>query len=180
MKELPSQGYLKECFEYNPETGDLTWRHRPQEHFNSYMTFRTWNGRWAGKPALNSIGNLGYKEGCVNSIRVHAHRIIYKIVAGVDPNIIDHENGNKSDNRFFNLKSGTVGENGMNKCLPENNTSGVIGVYWYPPLSKWSAKIKKNQIQKFLGYFEDFDDAVAARKAAEIELGFHKNHGRVK
>lgn len=28
-----------------------------------------------------------------------------------------------------------------------------------------------------LGYFNAFDDAVAARKAAEVEHNFHPNHG---
>ena len=37
-------------------------------------------------------------------------------------------------------------------------------------------KIPGKQIH--LGYFDDKKDAIAARKAAEVKYGFHKNHGR--
>jgi hypothetical protein len=49
------------------------------------------------------------------------------------------------------------------------NTSGRTGVYWFKRVNKWTAAIifKKKQIH--LGYFENFDDAVAAREAAEIK-----------
>ena len=43
---------------------------------------------------------------------------------------------------------------------------------------KWVAEIKVNRIKKHLGQFDTFDAAVAARKAAEVEFGFHENHGK--
>lgn len=48
------------------------------------------------------------------------------------------------------------------------NTSGRTGVYWFKRVSKWTAAIiyKKNQIH--LGYFDNFEDAVAAREVAEL------------
>ena len=45
-------------------------------------------------------------------------------------------------------------------------------------LQKWRAQIRVDGKRKHLGYFDTFDDAVAARKAAEIEHNYHPNHGR--
>jgi len=39
------------------------------------------------------------------------------------------------------------------------------------------AQIKVGPKSHYLGSFPDFDSAVAARKAAEIELGFDPRHG---
>ena len=48
-----------------------------------------------------------------------------------------------------------------------NNKSGVTGVAWDKRVGKWSANIIFRKKHIFLGYFADFNAAVAARKAAE-------------
>ena len=47
------------------------------------------------------------------------------------------------------------------------NTSGHRGVSWMPKLEKWSAKITFQKVTYYLGVFEEYDIAVAARKHAE-------------
>ena len=54
-----------------------------------------------------------------------------------------------------------------NTRLKSNNTSGVTGVNWDKRYNKWEARIKKDYKQIHLGYFNDFEDAVKARKDAE-------------
>ena len=44
-------------------------------------------------------------------------------------------------------------------------------------LKKWQAKIKHGLSDVNLGFYENFADAVAARKAAEKKYGYHPNHG---
>jgi hypothetical protein len=58
MKQLPSQEYLLECFEYNPLTGVITWKMRPSNHFKTRRAQAVINTRCAGKTAgnLNSDG----------------------------------------------------------------------------------------------------------------------------
>ncbi len=91
---------------------------------------------------------------------------------------IDHINGVRTDNRIGNLRSVTSRENSRNLKLPTNNTSGRIGVMWSGRDSKWLAVIQVDGGKKHLGYFDNFEDASNARKAAELKYDFHENHGR--
>lgn len=49
-----------------------------------------------------------------------------------------------------------------------NSTSGVRGVSWSPKLGKWRAQIMLDRKQIYLGVYEKKEDAIAARKAAEV------------
>lgn len=48
--------------------------------------------------------------------------------------------------------------------------TGVRGVSWSKSKNKWRAAIYVDNRQKHLGYFNSFDEAVAARKSGEILL----------
>lgn len=73
---------------------------------------------------------------------------------------IDHINHNTLDNRKVNLKICTTYENNQNK---RNNKSGCVGVCWDKTRQKWRVMINKKNI----GRFDNFDEAVKARKEAE-------------
>lgn len=81
--------------------------------------------------------------------------------------IIDHINRKRLDNRRENLRIATPQQNAMNKSIQPNNTSGVPGVSWRKDRNKWRAFITINRKQIALGNYENIDDAIAARKAAE-------------
>ena len=51
-----------------------------------------------------------------------------------------------------------------------DNTSGHKGVYWNKRQRKWHAQIHLRGKNYHLGYFENIQDAIDARKAAEEEL----------
>ena len=53
----------------------------------------------------------------------------------------------------------------MNRRLQSNNTSGYTGVSFDKKTNKWMARINKVT----LGYFENIEDAIKARKEAEIK-----------
>jgi hypothetical protein len=63
-------------------------------------------------------------------------------------------------------------------CL-NNNTSGFTGVFWDKARNKWKANININGRLKHLGLFTDMDDAIIARKRANVEFGYHANHGAI-
>ena len=66
--------------------------------------------------------------------------------------------------------------NAKNSKRQVNNTSGAVGVYLHA--GKWTAYITHKRKMRKLGRYADKNQAIAARKAAEIHFGFHPNHGR--
>lgn len=56
-----------------------------------------------------------------------------------------------------------------NKPISDRNTSGQVGVSFDTKCSKWRAYIGVNKRKISLGFFENFDCAVQARKQAEIK-----------
>jgi len=161
---------LKCALMYNPETGELTWRLRPDMP-------NFWNTRYAGKPAFNSFANDGYKIGGFNNKVMLAHRVIFAIMTGQWPKQVDHINGVRHDNRWTNLREATNRQNGRNQVIKSNNTSGHCGVSWRKDVGKWAALITFGGEKHSLGHFRSKAEAVAARKAAEIKYGFDPMHG---
>lgn len=99
-----------------------------------------------------------------------AHRLIFFMMVGRWPeHQIDHINGDPSDNRWSNLREATPAENSRNLRTKSSNTSGVTGVGWDARRGKWRAEIKVNLKQIHLDRFVKFEDAVAARRAAEVK-----------
>ena len=178
-KQILNPDELRNLLDYDPETGVLTWKPRPASMFPDERAASRWNARFAGRPAFATVNGNGYLVGGIAGRMHKAHRVCWAILHGEWPTVeIDHENGDRTDNRNANLRAVTPVENHHNKKRPENNTSGVIGVCWHKPSGKWLARIMASGKEKCLGYFRDIAEAAAARKAAEIELGFHANHGR--
>lgn len=185
-RSISAQSVLREILDYDPETGFLTWKARTPDMFRdgarggAAAACRAWNNRYSGCRALCAIDSCGYCGGHLLNKSVRAHRIIWAWVHDEWPNQIDHINGDKADNRLANLRPVTNQINLQNASLYSNNTSGSIGVYWYRQTKKWRAQIRVDGRCISLGYFSNFDDAVAARKAAEREYGYHPNHGRIR
>lgn len=178
-KPLPSPEVLRQLLRYEPETGKLFWKERSPEWFAQDWRCRQWNARYARQETFNTVyGKKGYLQGCIHSVAYMAHRVVYCLHFG-DPGIfqIDHLNGDRADNRLENLRCVTGGENSKNRGLYRNNSSGRIGVYFDNNAKMWRASIKARGHTHHLGCFLAFEDACAARAAAEKDHGFHANHG---
>lgn len=169
---------VREFLDYDRETGALTWRERDRRWFKTERAWRIWNTRFAGK-AAGAPDAKGYLRISIFRISYKAHRLAYLIVTGEwPPAQIDHENHVRSDNRWANLRPATNVENGRNVSLCARNTSGATGVHWHRGCRKWCAQINVSGVSRHLGLFTSKDAAIAARKVAEIDLGFHENHGK--
>lgn len=168
MNDLITQAEALELFSYNPNTGDLRWR--------ISRSNRALVGAIAGSLGTQKSGYqcIGIK---VNNRRYLAHRLIWLMQTGVWPDEIDHINHNASDNRWQNLRAANHSMNGKNQSLYSTNISGHVGIYRNKKNDKWKVQIRVQGKLHYLGRFVNFDDAVAARKAAERKYGFHPNHG---
>lgn len=179
-KDLPPPELLRKLLRYKPETGKLYWRERPRSMFSSENSFKVWNARFAHKEAFTSSIRKGHKSGGIFGTLYLAHRVIWCMHYMRPPSHqIDHINGDPQDNRICNLRDVPQGVNGKNQKARTNNQSGVTGVCWHKRENKWRADIRVNGRQKHLGYFAEFSDAVIARLRAELDYGYHENHGRV-
>lgn len=181
MKNDLSPEYLKTCLIYDPESGGLEWRVRPEDHFSGGAKTPAheaaiWNSKYAGKPAFANPSSDGYRRTSVSGRKLLAHRVAWALHFGAWPGgEIDHINGVRHDNRMANLRCVDRQENARNLSVTSGESRGV---YWYAPTSRWVSKIYNAGKMLHLGYFKSRDDAVAARRAAERKYGFHENHGR--
>ena len=184
-KPLPTPEDLRQLLTYEPETGKLFWKVRGPERFKAdgrngpERSAAIWNAKYAGKEALSTLNAGGYPAGDVFKTRIQAHRVIWAMVNGSwATGEIDHINGVRTDNRIANLREVTSQENRKNQRMRRANSSGVMGVHFCNRDKKWVAFIGVNGRSVNKGAFRRFDDAVAARRAAEVEYGYHANHGR--
>ena len=183
-KDLPPPELLRKLLRYEPETGRLFWRERHPDMFPEGNQGREalaamWNNKFAGKQSFTSDDANGYKQSTIFNRRFKAHRVIWAMENDEWPgNGIDHINGDPSDNRIANLRDVTHAENMRNMKRPITNTSGIIGVSWNKNAGKWMAFIGHGKNRKYLGVHETISQATAARNSAEVEMGYHENHGR--
>lgn len=158
-----------ELFVYDNLTGYLHWKIRP-------------NNRVKVGDVAGCLHHTGYV--IVRACRQNflAHRIVWDLNNPTDKLLrdeqIDHIDQDKTNNRLHNLRKVSSVENGRNRPKNINNTSGVVGVYWYSQYAKWRAQIVVAGKLVFLGYFDEKAQADSARRNAEIKFGFHENHGK--
>lgn len=161
-----TQDQLKEVLHYCPETGVFTWLEN--------MSTRARKGAEAGSIRYDNSSNKPYRHICANQQRYRAHRLAFLYMTGGFPeDQVDHEDGNGLNNAWSNLRAVTGAENHKNMRKRADNRSGTTGVYWYKQTRKWRSLIRN----KHLGFFRSKEEAIAARKAAEVTYGFHDNHG---
>lgn len=178
-KPLPSQRLLRRVLSYDEETGILFWRPRPLWMFcpnapaRRRAAHKKWHTCFAGKSASKGAGR-GYKDVLLFGETFRAHRIIWKLAHGVDPECIDHINRERGDNRLSNLRNIRFCENQYNQSVRSDCKSGVPGVIWVAKRGEWMAQIGVGGKRTYLGYFKQFDDAVKARRLAEAGFTFQR------
>lgn len=175
--------YARNRLSYNPETGEIHWKHRSASDFKTTRSANAWNTKHAGKPAFCTIhkpkASYSALVGRLNYFMVAASHMAWLLHYGKWPRSeLDHINGNPFDNRISNLRDVTRQENNMNQSRSRANTSGQTGVYYHRKNKKWCAYINVFGKMKHLGSFESFEEAVKTRLEADRKYDFHPNHGR--
>lgn len=132
---------VADLFNYNPETGDLTWAVRGR-------------GRSLTKP----VGTVrkGYKEVMIGDKFYQVHRICFYKAYGYLPEMVDHKDLNRGNNRKNNLRDATAKTNGQNRPMQSNNRTGYKGVT--PHRGKFAAQCSG----KYIGSFNTAEEAYAA------------------
>ncbi len=151
---------MKSIFIYNSESGVFNWIKR--------------KGNIAG-----NLSSHGYIVINISGQKYYAHRLVWVYFYGETPEgEIDHINGIRNDNRICNLRVVPRDLNQRNRARNKNNNTGFNGVSWYEIAKKWRARIKFQGKDIHLGFFDDLNEAIEARKLANTKYGFHENHGR--
>lgn len=167
-KPLPSRNLVRQLLDYDPETGVLTWRWRPQKMFLARRNFLVWNQCFAHKEAGTILVNGYVSIGIEQSLHM-AHRLIWLLVYGEPiPEEIDHIDGRKHNNKLTNLRAATRSENQANAKIRTDSTTGVKGVSAYR--DGYMARISVNGEKIFLGLFSTLREAAAARREAAERL----------
>lgn len=166
---LPDRSYLLYRLRYDPASGVLYWNKMPRSHFKDPdYKHKQWNARHAGKVAMGGTNNPDrYRRGTLDGVNYQAHRVIWKMMTGDEPNIIDHKDGNRSNNRWSNLRDGSSQDNNRNQKLSPKSKTGFKGVFYLENVDRYKVTISVKNKTKHLGTFDDIEGAIAARKAGE-------------
>jgi hypothetical protein len=169
---------LHDLINYDPKTGVVEWRERNRKYFSRNQDWRRWNNRFS-RQSVNSINGTGYYRIGIFGKRYLLHRIIWFYITGYWPdNLIDHDDQNKLNNKWRNLKASTKILNAQNIKLRERNTSGFNGVSWCKSRQNWETYITVNKKRINLGRYNELEVAIEVRKKANIKYNFNKNHGK--
>lgn len=124
-RSLPSLSVLTEKFQYSPDSGT----------FYSHITGKN----------VGSINNRGYVSLYINNQYYQAHRIAYYMQSNVDPGemMVDHIDGNRSNNCWNNLQLVTNQQNQHKSKVCNNNPQTIKGKY-----TEHGKKVHAQQVRK--------------------------------
>jgi hypothetical protein len=174
---LPPIERLRELLDYDPEMGVLRWKERVSPAGRRLAVSGKNAGTYYKKKSAR--GSNGYLVVIISRRPCRAARVAWALFYGIDPKegCIWHKDGNVFNLKIENLEKITPGEVGARSGAKKagkllgtagaKSTSGVVGVSFHKGNNRWTAKIGKST---HLGSFATKEEAIAARKKAEVEL----------
>jgi HNH endonuclease/AP2 domain len=147
---------LRELLHYDKETGEFRWLERVGNEVRP--------GTVAGSVSIQ-----------IQRRRYSAHQLAHLYMTGRwGRPMIDHRDGNSTNNRWSNLRLATASQNNANRRRSPHNTAGYKGVSLVPnSRRRWRAAIYKNSRRIHLGTFATPEAAHAAYVTAA-----RKVHGK--
>lgn len=101
----------------------------------------------------------GYVQVGIKYRYYSAHRLIFLMHHNYLPDLVDHIDRNRANNRIENLRDATSTVNNQNRSDNKNNTSGVRGVTWHKRDKGWQVVGRANNKYKYLGIFKELNKA---------------------
>ena len=174
---LPSIDKLLSLFEIDLINGTLIWKERPSSHFLTYASEGRYKAQCLGKEAgsIRKDCHTFYRMITIDGVSYCAHRLLYKLRTGEEPEKIDHLDGNGLNNCADNIVASDSMHNARNCRRNSRNRSGFVGIN--KQNGKWCARISFDGVEKYLGCFVEFNDAVFVRSRAMELYKFNKRHG---
>lgn len=155
------QDRLKRLLHYFPEEGKFYWL----VNKSSAKMF----------DEAGSLQKDGYIIIGIDKKSYLAHRLAFLFMTGEVPEYVDHINGDRSDNRWENLRPCSLSENNRNRKITNKNTSGVKGVSWHKASGKWQVQLSVKGNNHF-GLYSSLEEA--EKRAIEVRKIFHKAFAR--
>ena len=154
MRNRPrlTRARLRELLHYDKNTGEFRW--------------------------LERVGNemrpgpvAGYVQIYIDHNSYQAHQLAWLYMTGRwGRPMIDHRDGDSTNNRWNNLRRATASQNSANRRRARHNTSGYKGVGFDRRSGRWGAAIRKDGKKNYLGSFATPQAAHAAYVAAARKL----------
>ena len=154
-----AQQILQSLLRYDADTGAFEWK----QMRSGIKNF----------PLAGSVHKkYGYLVIGIDQKRYQAHRLAWLYMHGVmPPDLIDHIDGDRLNNRIANLRLATMSENLQNRKGPAaNNKLGFIGASFDKRDGRWTAWIKANGKSVYLGRYATGEEASQAYLNAKREL----------
>jgi hypothetical protein len=141
---------LNECFSYDRNNGKLYWK-------KSFKRLPKLNGKEVGHIYTNPKGMIKYRRLRFEGKNYFAHRLIWMIVYGEIPNIIDHIDGDGLNNRVENLRNTTGSVNQMNRR--SHRAGRLVGSSFWKTRRIWRSQVNINGKVFIFGWFKTEEEA---------------------
>lgn len=125
--------------------------------------------RWKADEEVGTyVSKRGYKTIMVLGKRYYVHRVIFAIINGYFPDLLDHKSGNKIANDPDNLRESDKVGNALNLSGPhKDNQTGFLGVTFRKDTKKYVGQFRG----KSLGCFKTPEEAQLAYVNARANEG---------
>lgn len=147
------------------------------EHWRN--TFEYVDGNLVWKINIGTRAKAGNVAGCLHKDGYYrvvlsrksllVHRVIFAIIYGYLPTVVDHVDRNRSNNNITNLREADFSTNIHNSSVSVVNTSGEKGVR-LTKNNKYEARVAKRGVTYQVGTFESLDAATIALRAFREKL----------
>lgn len=117
-----------------------------------------------------SKNNKGYHHIKFDGKYYKRHRLVFYVVNGWLPEILDHKNGKDAGDGIDNLQEASNSQNVKKGNIRSDNRTGYKGISWHKGVQKYQVNITKDGITHYLGCYADIEVAKRVYDKKAIEL----------